>query len=162
MGTPTEADRSMILWIFSAKTSPRAPPNTVKSWLNRHDPPSVDGAEAGDHPVGVRAVVVEAPAVGPVAGQHVELLEGALVEEVLDPLSRRHLALGVLALHRPGRSSVPGLLPAGGELLQALGHRMLSHVGQATSASLGRAHRAGPVFLAHFRDPAQRRAVTAG
>jgi hypothetical protein len=24
----------MTLWIFSAKTSPRAPPNTVKSWLN--------------------------------------------------------------------------------------------------------------------------------
>ena len=23
----------MTLWIFSAKTSPRAPPNTVKSWL---------------------------------------------------------------------------------------------------------------------------------
>src|SRR5436190_1204642 len=36
MGTPTEAARSMILWIFSANTSPRAPPNTVKSWLNTH------------------------------------------------------------------------------------------------------------------------------
>ena len=24
----------MSLWIFSANTSPRAPPNTVKSWLN--------------------------------------------------------------------------------------------------------------------------------
>ena len=23
----------MTLWIFSAKTSPRAPPKTVKSWL---------------------------------------------------------------------------------------------------------------------------------
>ena len=33
MGTPVEAARSMTLWIFSAKTSPRAPPKTVKSWL---------------------------------------------------------------------------------------------------------------------------------
>jgi hypothetical protein len=24
----------MTLWIFSANTSPRAPPNTVKSWEN--------------------------------------------------------------------------------------------------------------------------------
>ncbi len=36
MGTPIEAARSMTLWIFSANTSPRAPPKTVKSWLNTH------------------------------------------------------------------------------------------------------------------------------
>ena len=34
MGTPIEAARSMTLWIFSANTSPRAPPKTVKSWEN--------------------------------------------------------------------------------------------------------------------------------
>ena len=33
IGTPVEEARSMTLWIFSAKTSPRAPPKTVKSWL---------------------------------------------------------------------------------------------------------------------------------
>ena len=33
-GAPTFSARSIILWIFSANTSPSAPPNTVKSWLN--------------------------------------------------------------------------------------------------------------------------------
>ena len=33
IGTPRLALRSMTLWIFSANTSPRAPPKTVKSWL---------------------------------------------------------------------------------------------------------------------------------
>ena len=33
IGTPVEAARSITLWIFSANTSPRAPPKTVKSWL---------------------------------------------------------------------------------------------------------------------------------
>ena len=33
MGAPTDSARSMTLWVFSANTSPSAPPNTVKSWL---------------------------------------------------------------------------------------------------------------------------------
>ena len=32
-GAPTLMARSITLWIFSANTSPSAPPNTVKSWL---------------------------------------------------------------------------------------------------------------------------------
>ena len=48
---------------------------------------AVDGAEAGDHAVGVGPVLLDAHAVGPVAGQHVHLDEGALVEQVLDPLA---------------------------------------------------------------------------
>ncbi len=36
IGTPIDAARSMTLWIFSAYTSPSAPPKTVKSWLNTH------------------------------------------------------------------------------------------------------------------------------
>ncbi len=39
------------------------------------DPAAVDGAEPRDHAVGVGPVVLEAHAVGPVAGEHVELLE---------------------------------------------------------------------------------------
>ncbi len=34
MGQPMRTARSMTLQIFSAKTSPRLPPYTVKSWLN--------------------------------------------------------------------------------------------------------------------------------
>ena len=35
-GTPSEEAKSMTLCTFSAKTSPSAPPKTVKSWLNTH------------------------------------------------------------------------------------------------------------------------------
>ena len=35
MGTPVDEARSITLWIFSAKTSPSAPPKTVKSCENR-------------------------------------------------------------------------------------------------------------------------------
>jgi hypothetical protein len=101
----------MILWIFSAKTSPRAPP-------------TVDGAEAGDDAVGVGTVLLQAHAVGPVAGQHVEFLERPFVEEVFDPLPGRHLALGVVALHRRLTAGVQGLLLALGQLGQPLSHRM--------------------------------------
>ena len=38
---------------------------------------------------------------GPVAGQHVELVERPLVEQVVEPLPGQQLALVVLALHRP-------------------------------------------------------------
>ena len=125
IGTPMEEARSITLWIFSAKTSPSAPPNTVKSWLNTHTRRPSIGAEPGDHPVGVGAVLLEAHAVGPVAGQHVELLEGAVVEQVVDPLPGGHLALGVVLLHRPGRAGVTGQLAALGQLLESLGHRVI-------------------------------------
>jgi hypothetical protein len=49
--------------------------------------------------------------VRPVPGEHVELVERALVEEVLDALAGEHLALGVLALDRSWRSA-DRLLPA--------------------------------------------------
>ena len=35
-GQPVLSARSMILTIFSPKTSPSEPPNTVKSWANTH------------------------------------------------------------------------------------------------------------------------------
>ena len=94
------------------------------------DPPAVDGAEAGDHAVGVGAVVLQPHAVGPVPGQHVELLEGALVEEVVDPFPGRHLALGVVALHRGLAARVQRLFLAVRQLRQTFSHRMFhSHAG---------------------------------
>ena len=88
------------------------------------DPAAVDGAEPGDHAVGVGAVVLEPHAVGPVAGQHVELLERALVEEVVDPFPGGHLALGVVPLHRGLAARVQGLFLALRQLRQTLSHRM--------------------------------------
>ncbi len=67
----------------------------------------IDGAETGDDPVGVRALVVGQPG-DPGAGQHVQLLKRALVEEVVDPLPGGHLASFVLALHGVGGAGVEG------------------------------------------------------
>ena len=91
----------MTLWIFSANTSPERAAEDGEVLAEDAHPPAVDGAEAGDHAVGVGPVVLEPHAVGPVAGQHVELLEGPLVEQVLDALPGGHLALGVVPLDGP-------------------------------------------------------------
>ena len=87
------------MWIFSANTSPSAPPNTVKSWREHEHLAAVDRAPAGDDAVGV-GPLLEPDAVGAVAGEHVELVERARVEQVLDALAGEQLALGVLALDR--------------------------------------------------------------
>jgi len=36
IGVPSRTARSITLTIFSPNTSPRLPPNTVKSWANTH------------------------------------------------------------------------------------------------------------------------------
>ena len=101
------------------------------------DPAPVDRPEAGHDAVGVGAVVLQPHAVGPVPGQHVELLEGPLVEEVLDPLAGGQLALGVVAFDRPGASGVEGLVLAFGQLGQPFGHGVFHGVE-------GTAHRVRP------------------
>ena len=114
----------MILWTFSPKTSPSEPAVDGEVLAEDADLAPVDGAETGDDPVGVRPLVLVEPG-RPGAGQHVELLERALVEEIVDPLPGGHLALGVLALDGVGWAGVEGGLLAVGELLQAFGHRVL-------------------------------------
>jgi hypothetical protein len=89
------------------------------------DAPAVDGAESGDHAIGVRAVVLQAHTVGPVAGQHVQLLERTLVEEVVDAFPGGHLALGVVLLHRAGGPGIAGHFAALGQFLESLGHRVI-------------------------------------
>ena len=59
----------------------------------------VDGAVAGDHAVAVGALGIETEVVRTVTCERVDLLEGTLVEECLDPLHRGELALGVLLVH---------------------------------------------------------------
>ena len=85
-------------------------------------PPAVDGAEAGHHAVGVGPVVLQPHAVGPVPGQHVELLERPLVQQVLDALAGGQLPLGVVALDGPRAARVQGLVLAFRQVGQALGH----------------------------------------
>ena len=115
----------MTLWIFSANTSPSAPPKTVKSWLNTHTLRPSMVPKPVITPSVYGPVLLEAHPVGPVAGQHVELLEGAVVEQVVDALAGGHLPLGVVLLDRPGRPGVAGLLAALGQFLESLGHRVI-------------------------------------
>uniref|UniRef100_A0A6J7NCL4 Unannotated protein n=1 Tax=freshwater metagenome TaxID=449393 RepID=A0A6J7NCL4_9ZZZZ len=84
---------------------------------------AVDGAPTRDDAVGV-GTLVQASGMGTVAGEEVEFLERGGVEEVLDALSREHLALLVLALDRPGGTGVIRLLPALAEVVQLLVHRI--------------------------------------
>ena len=62
------------------------------------DEPPVDAAVAGDDAVAVVLLVLEAEVRGAVDDEPVELDEGALVEQEVEPLARRQLALGVLRL----------------------------------------------------------------
>ena len=79
---------------------------------------AVDGAVAGDHAVAVRPALLQAERRRAVPGQLVELDEGALVEEDLDPLPGGLAALGVLLLDRLGRAGVHRLVEPAVEVLQ--------------------------------------------
>ena len=59
---------------------------------------AVDGAPAGDHAVAGDLAPLHAELDAAVLDIHVELLEGALVEQELEPLPRGELAAGVLGL----------------------------------------------------------------
>jgi hypothetical protein len=89
--------------------------------LGEHeDLAAVDRAPAGDHSVGQGPVVLDPEAVGPMAGEHVELDERARVEQPLETFADGELAPLVLALDRRGRAGVQRLFTQLVELLQAL------------------------------------------
>jgi hypothetical protein len=87
---------------------------------------AVDGAPTRHDAVGVGALE-QAAVVGPVAGEHVELVERPLVEQELDALAGEHLALGVLPLDGLLGPGVTGLFLALRQLGQSLAHRVLGH-----------------------------------
>ena len=66
---------------------------------DEHRPP-FDRPVAGDDRVAPGPFLLHVEVEGPVADEGVELLEGAGVEQLLDPLAGGHLALRVLLLHR--------------------------------------------------------------
>jgi hypothetical protein len=103
---------------------------------------AVDGAVPGDHAVAVRTPLVQPEHGRAVPGERVELDERALVEQRQHPLPGRHLALGVLLLHRRGGPRVHGLratklqisdLSGGGVNIRFFRHRLGS--GHARKAS---------------------------
>ena len=78
-----------LLGVRLAECSPEDP-----EILAEHaDAPPVDHPEAGDHPVGVGPRALEPHAVSTVTHEKIHLLEGVLVQQVVDPLTGRHLAL---------------------------------------------------------------------
>ena len=84
---------------------------------------------------------------GAAAGQHVELVEAARIEHLLDALAGEQLALLVLTLHRPLGAGVEGLVLALGKLGQALSQRVLRH----SAPRLPAGSRTGPTGGARTR-----------
>ena len=115
-GQPILAARSMTLHIFSAMTSPSEPPKTVKSCEKTHTRAAVDRAVAGDDGVAPGAVLLHPELGHPVADERVQLLEGARIQQLLEPLARGQLAAWRAASPRPRATSAPPprAAPAGG------------------------------------------------
>ena len=64
---------------------------------------------------------------GAVAGEQVELVERAVVEQVLDALAGEQLALGVLALDGAGRAGVERLLAPLLQVVELVLHAVAGH-----------------------------------
>ena len=86
------------------------------------DHPAIDGAPAGDDAVAREFVLLHAEIDAAVLDIHVELLEGAVVEEELKPLPGRELAALVLRLDAPLTAAVAGPGPANFKLFQDFLH----------------------------------------
>ena len=106
--------------------------------------------------------VLDAEAVRAVAGEHVELDEGAGVEQQVDALAGGELAALVLAPDRRFGPGVQRLFLQLGELLEALGDRVrgVGHAGQASSRPAA-TDRSGPprrdLLLDEFDQSPERR-----
>ena len=100
-GAPLRTAMSMTLQIFWAWVSLSEPPNTVKSWGEGVDLAAVDRAPPRDHPVARGPLLGHAEVGGAVGDEGVPLLEGARIEQKLQPLARGELAARVLRLHAP-------------------------------------------------------------
>jgi hypothetical protein len=83
---------------------------------------AVDGAPAGDDAVARDLLAIHAEIHRPVCDIHVELLEGALVEQDLEALAGRQLALGMLCLDTLLAPAEPCLSPAFLDLTQNCSH----------------------------------------
>ena len=98
---------SMILWIFvGVGLAQRAAEDPEVVGVDE-DRPALDRAPAGDDTVGVRLLAPPGRTRSPGAGAAARPRERALVEQQLDPLAGRQLALGVLGLGRPLAGAPP-------------------------------------------------------
>ena len=121
------------------------------------DRPAVHRAVAGDHAVAVRALLLLAEVRGAVPGQLVHLDEAALVEQHLDPLAGRLLALGVLLLDHPLRPGVHGLVVAPVQVGELAGRGVDVDLGLGRDRSSVGVGRAGGVVVRHEPQRSARR-----
>ncbi len=86
------------------------------------DHPPVHRAPAGDDAVAGDAVVGHAELGGAVLDEHVELLEGAFVQQEIDTFACGQLALGVLGCNPALAAALAGLLSPVGEFVEDMLH----------------------------------------
>ncbi|MNZ92949.1 hypothetical protein D3C78_1119960 [compost metagenome] len=86
------------------------------------DLPAIDGAPAGDDAVTCNLLARHAEVHRPVGDVHVVFFEGTFIQEHIDTLARRQLALGVLRLNALDAAAEPRLFPPRFQLLQNAGH----------------------------------------
>ncbi len=91
-GQPVFRARSMILTIFSPKTSPRRAAEDGEVLGEYADRAAVDRAVAGDNAVAVGPVLFQAEGVAAMARECVKLDERILIQQAVDPLASGHLA----------------------------------------------------------------------
>ena len=96
IGAPFFSAMSWIFMIFSACASDSEPPKTVKSLAKTKTGRPLTVPQPVTTPSPAILVFVHAEIGGAMLDEHVELLEGALVEQDLDALARRQLAALVL------------------------------------------------------------------
>jgi hypothetical protein len=115
----------MTLQILSALDSERAAEDreVLREHVHR---PARDRPRAADHAVARDQRLLHAEVAAAVNDEGIELEEGAGVEQQRDPLVRRQLALGVLALDAGGASALQPALAQGLEVGDAFfeGHRV--------------------------------------
>ena len=113
---------SWILVIFCACVSRQRAAEHREILGEDIDGAAVDGAPSGHDAVAGDLGRVHAEIVAAMLDEHVELLEGIVVEQELDPLARRQLALGVLGGNALLSAAEAGGLPAGVEADENIFH----------------------------------------
>ncbi len=106
---------------------------------------AVDGAPAGDHAVARDLVPLHAEIGAAVLDIHVELLEGAFVEQEVEALARGELAATVLGLDALGAAAGAGFVAANLELFQDFLHGRSPCDAPMTVNSMGHESRKWPL-----------------
>ena len=134
IGARLRSAMSCTFWIFSAWASESEPPNTVKSLAKRKTGRPLTVPQPVTTPSPADLVLLHAEIGRAVLDEHVELLEGILVEEDLDALAGGQLAALVLRLDALLAAAEPRDVAAAGEFFEDGLHGRLPGVGEPMPA----------------------------